>query len=173
MPVKRPRPKWMLAIACLLGGGTVAETAAAAGVSERTVYAWLALPAFDDLLRAERRRVVVAAGLKLQTLTTKAISSLEALLTCGNRPTEARVALAILAATTKALDLSDVSARLAKLERRKRRAGSEKPPSEATVVTPEEFGERVAAFLHMARRSAPDVLDLVVGELGYFPAEKG
>ena len=118
MAEKRPRPKWTLAVAALLQGATVAETAAAAGVSERSVYAWLALPEFNDLLQAERRRVMDAAAGKLQLLTDKAVSTLDRLLDCGEKPTEARAALGILAWATKTQEQADLLARLEKLERR-------------------------------------------------------
>jgi hypothetical protein len=130
MAARRVRPKWTTAIACILAGYTNAETAALVEVSESTLYTWLRLPEFADLLQEERRRVMDRAGSRLQALTDQAIARLEFLLTCGERPTEARAALGILDRAARALNDQDFAARLDRLEqraeadrRRKGRAG--------------------------------------------------
>jgi hypothetical protein len=121
----RPNPRWDSAILALLGGKTQAEAAAAAGVHERTLRTWLALPDFVEQLRADRRRVVDAVANKLQAAAGKAVDKLEGLLDCGHRPTECRAAIAICEMAKEHFELSDVLARLEQLElagRRRARA---------------------------------------------------
>jgi hypothetical protein len=114
----RPRPKWTLAIAALLKGATIVETAEAAGVSERTVNLWLATDEFAEQLAAERRRVMDRAGTELQALTKDAIATLKRNLKCKRPTTEVRAALGILDRAARYLEDGDIIARLEKIERR-------------------------------------------------------
>jgi hypothetical protein len=95
MPAKTPGKNERLA--CLLAAGhTVAEAAAAAGLSERSAYRRLA----DPLLRARvvelRAQMTSQAVGRLADAAADAVATLRRNLTCGSPAVEVRAAAAIL-----------------------------------------------------------------------------
>lgn len=99
----------------LLNGRTRREAATEAGVSEATVYRYLAEPGFRAVLRDKQNDIFVAAIEELQSMSAKANCSLKRALDCGHAPTETRAALGIHALALKALELQ-VLTRLERLE---------------------------------------------------------
>jgi hypothetical protein len=73
------------AIAALLTEPTYARAAAAAGVSEGTLYRWLHLPAFRTAFRQARRELVEAGVGRLQAATAHAVEALVAVARHGRR----------------------------------------------------------------------------------------
>jgi hypothetical protein len=85
------------ALAVLLAAGkTVAEAAAAAGVSERTTYRRLADPAFRTRVVGLRAEMVERAVGSLAEAAGEAVAALRLNLTCGSPGVEVRAAAAIL-----------------------------------------------------------------------------
>lgn len=107
------------AVAGLLSTRTIADAAAAAGVSSRTLERWLAEnDEFVAEYRAARRRVVEGAVSRLQDATTEAVECLVKNLDCGSPSTEVRAALGILDQSIKAVEVYELESRLAALEAR-------------------------------------------------------
>jgi hypothetical protein len=105
------------AVAGLLSTRTIAEAAAAAGVSSRTLERWLSESnEFVAEYRAARRRVVEAAVSQLQNATGEAVDCLTRNLHCGMPSTEVRAASVILDHALKAVELYELETRLAALE---------------------------------------------------------
>jgi hypothetical protein len=104
------------AIAALLTEKGIDEAAAKAGVSPRTLKSWLADPDFAAAYRAARRQLVEGAVGRLQQAAGKAVETLMALLDCTHTPTRARVALGIMERAERAVELTDVLARLDAME---------------------------------------------------------
>ncbi len=106
-------------IACLLCNPTIAEAAEAAGVGERTIYAWLNEPAFSQAYRVARRAVVSQATAQLQQHVTVAVKELGHLVSgFGGVKPEIRLAAAkfVLEMAIKSVELDDVQERLSRLE---------------------------------------------------------
>ncbi|MDQ3302178.1 MAG: hypothetical protein M3518_02350 [Actinomycetota bacterium] len=105
------------AVAGLLSTRTIAEAAAAAGVSSRTLERWLSEShEFVAEYRAARRRVVEGAVSQLQDATTEAVDCLKRNLSCGMPSTEVRAASVILDHALKAVEVYELESRLAALE---------------------------------------------------------
>src|SRR3712207_3895809 len=105
-------------IAALLTSATV-RTAAAAGVSEPTVYRWLREDAvFDAAYRAARRNAVQQAISRLQQHSGAAVTILLMIAADLKMPASSRVAAAskVLKLAIKAVELEDIEARLTALE---------------------------------------------------------
>jgi hypothetical protein len=84
-------------IAALLTEPTQAAAAAKAGVSEATVGRWLHLPAFRLTYRTARRRLVETAVGRIQAGTGKAVDTLLAVATGGEKDSDrVRAAVALL-----------------------------------------------------------------------------
>jgi hypothetical protein len=124
-PVENLNPKQVKALTGLLDGATVQEAAAAAGVTERTLYLWLSAGAFREAYRAARRHAVELAATRLQALTGEAIDALQRALTAEKPADQVRAATAILGMSLK-LETEDVAERLAAIEATLRGAAS--PP---------------------------------------------
>jgi hypothetical protein len=73
------------AIAALLTEPSYARAAAAAGISEGTLYRWLHLPAFRTAFRQARRELVEAGVGRLQAATAHAVEALVAVARHGRR----------------------------------------------------------------------------------------
>jgi hypothetical protein len=124
---KLPR-KQEQAIAALLSEPTVAAAAAAADVSERTLRAWLTLPAFRSAYRAARSEVLESAVARLQRTADRAVETLEQALSAPRDSDRIRAATAILDRAQSGAELSDLLERIEALEaeagRRRRRGAS-------------------------------------------------
>jgi hypothetical protein len=111
------------ALAALLSEPTLGQAADKAGVSERTLRAWLKLPDFlAD--RDARRQVVEGAIARLQQATNQAVDTLCDLLGGDTpAPTRARAALGILDQAAKGVALLDHDERILALERAAKHTG--------------------------------------------------
>ena len=94
----------------------VREAAAAAHVTERTVYRWLLRADFADAYRtATTRRLDVAAG-ALRTASTEAVAALRAAVTHGESHAVRTRAASEVLKHAFACTLDDIAARIEKLE---------------------------------------------------------
>jgi hypothetical protein len=105
------------AIAALLTAPTLADAAAAAGVSHRTLKRWIGVPEFSASYRQARRQVVEVVIGRLQQIAAQAVKTLERNLTCGQPAGEIRAALGVLDHATKGVELIDLAARVEELGR--------------------------------------------------------
>ena len=112
---KRPRQE-EVAISALLAEPTIVEAATKAGIAESTLRRWLQEPAFKAAYRTARCQVVEAAIGRLQTVTTKAVDTLERNLTCGIPAVEVGAAKSVLDQAVKAVELVDLAERVEQLE---------------------------------------------------------
>lgn len=104
------------AIAALLSERTHAAAADKAQVSERTLYLWLADEQFQRHYQTARREAVKQATAGLQHLTSKAVETLETLLTSSKPTVQLGAARLVLEMSIKAVELEDVLQRLDRLE---------------------------------------------------------
>lgn len=106
------------ALSALMAGASVTDAAQQAGVSERTLYRYLADSTFDAAYRAARRRAVGQATTKLQQIAGEAVEMLRAVMTDTEASDRARVAAAskILDLAYKAVELDDLESRIKALE---------------------------------------------------------
>jgi transposase-like protein len=107
------------AIAALLSQRNVEEAARLAGVGVRTLYRWMKEPAFDTAYREAKRAAFSQAIARLHQMSSAAVTTLGKALLDPNTPpaTKVRAAHSILDHTAKAIELEDLEARLAALER--------------------------------------------------------
>jgi hypothetical protein len=106
------------AIAALLTRATVEEAAEAAGVSRRTLQAWLKLPAFAAEYGVARRAVVEEAVKNLQRAAGEAVVTLVANLDAPRSADAIRAARAILDLAIGALERDDLQQQLDDLKAR-------------------------------------------------------
>jgi hypothetical protein len=106
------------ALGALLNETTVRKAAAASGVPERTLYAWLKDPAFLEEYRAARRAAVQQATARLQQASTAAVNVLLMTMARDTTPAAVRVTAArvILEFAIQSVELDDLAARLEALE---------------------------------------------------------
>jgi hypothetical protein len=105
------------AVAGLLSTRTIAEAAAAAGVSSRTLERWLSEnDEFVAEYRAARRRLVEGSITRVQEATVEAVDCLKRNLSCGTPSTEVRAASVILDHALRAVELYELESRLSALE---------------------------------------------------------
>jgi Helix-turn-helix domain len=109
-----------LAIGALLQTQTLADAAQILGIGERTLRRWMKRPDFQGAYRAARQQAVAQAITRLQQITGKAVTTLEAIIDNEDAPAGARVgaAKAILELTTKSFALEDLREQIAELEAR-------------------------------------------------------
>jgi hypothetical protein len=107
------------AVSALLSEPSIRKAAESAGVPERTLYAWLKEPAFDAAYRAARRDSVQQATARLQYATSAAVSVLCQLMVKETVHASIRLSAAktILELSIKAIEIDDLAARLAALEK--------------------------------------------------------
>jgi hypothetical protein len=107
------------AILALLSSRTVEEAAGVAGVDARTLHRWLKEPAFLVSFREAKRAAFSQAIARLHQMTSAAVTTLGKVMVDPTTPasTKVRAADTILNHTKKAVELEDVEARLAELER--------------------------------------------------------
>jgi len=107
------------AIAALLSQRNVEEAARAAGIGTRTLLRWLKLPDFQAAYRQARRAAFGQAVARLQQGTSAAATTLLKTMIDPNTPASVRVraAEAIFNHSAKAIEIEDIEARVAELER--------------------------------------------------------
>jgi len=118
-------PKQKAAVVALLSEKTVAQAAAKAGCSERTVLRWLKQPAFAQAVEQARQAVVQDGLNRLRTALGLAVSRLTDLMMNGGTEAIAlRAALGLLDHGVKSIELCDVVTRLTALEQLMRKGVS-------------------------------------------------
>ena len=107
------------AIAALLTQRNVEEAAKAVGVATKTLLRWMKEPAFEKAYWEARRRAYSQAIARRQQGTTAAATTLLKLLIDPGTPASVKVraAEAIFNHSHKAIEIEDVEARVAELER--------------------------------------------------------
>ena len=107
------------AIAALLTHRNIEEAARAAGVGTRTLIRWLKLPDFGKEYRKARREAVHQSVARMQQATGAAASVVLKLMTDPNVPAavKLRAAECVFDRAIKGVELEDIEARVAELER--------------------------------------------------------
>jgi hypothetical protein len=107
------------AIAALLTQRNTEEAAKAAGISHNTLLKWMKDPEFDAAYREARRAAFGQSIARLQQGASAAATTLLKVLIEPGTPASVRVraAEAILNHGAKAIEIEDIEARLAELER--------------------------------------------------------
>ncbi len=111
-------PKQQLALQALLREHSVVKVAESVGVTDRTIYNWLNLPAFARAYRRFRRDAFVQAVGLTQRYAPLAVNTLAKILTDTNAPTHAQVTAAnsLLRFAREGIELDDLVARVEVLE---------------------------------------------------------
>ncbi len=107
------------AILALLEHPTLERAAAALNVSSTTLWRWMQDREFKNAYREARRRAFSQSIGRLQQASTAAVSTLLKVMIDPNTPASTRVRAAdsVLDHAAKALELEDIEARVAELER--------------------------------------------------------
>jgi hypothetical protein len=107
------------AIAALLTQRNVEDAARAAGVSVSTLLRWMKEPEFEVAYREARRAAFGQSVARLQQASSAAVSTLLKVMIDPNTPasTKVRAADSVLGHSAKAIEIEDIDARLAELER--------------------------------------------------------
>jgi transposase-like protein len=107
------------AIAALLTQRNLEEAARSIGVAPNTLLNWMKVPAFQAAFRDARRQAYSQAVAKLQHGATAAATTLLKIMVDAITPAAVRVRAAecILNHSSKAIEIDDVAARVAELER--------------------------------------------------------
>jgi hypothetical protein len=107
------------AIAALLSQRNIDEAAKAAGIGTRTLIRWMKNPEFDSAYRRARRAAFGQSVARLQQGTPAAATTLlKTMIDPGTPPSvRVRAAEAILNHAAKAIEIEDIEARVAELER--------------------------------------------------------
>jgi hypothetical protein len=113
------KPKQEAAIAALLSNRSVDDAASAVKVTPKTLYRWLKEPAFDAAYREARRAAFGQTIARLQQGSPAAAALLLKIVVDASAPPSTRVRAAeiVLDKAAKAIELEDVEARVAELER--------------------------------------------------------
>jgi transposase-like protein len=107
------------AIAALLTQRNIEEAAKAAGIGANTLLRWLKVPEFQTAYREARRAAFGQAVARLQQGTSAAATTLLKMLIDQSTPPSVRVRAAevIFNHAAKAIEIQDIEARVAELER--------------------------------------------------------
>jgi hypothetical protein len=107
------------AIAALLSQRNMEEAARAAGIGTRTLLRWLTVPEFQKAYREARRAAFSQSIARLQQATSAAVTTLLKVMVDPSTPpsTKVRAADSVLGHSAKAIELEDIEARVAELER--------------------------------------------------------
>ena len=107
------------AIAALLTHRNIDEAAKAVGISAPTLIAWMKVPEFDQAYREARRDAFRQSVARLQQASGAAVTTLLKVMVDGAAPASTRLRAAdiVLAHTSKAIEIEDIEARVAELER--------------------------------------------------------
>jgi hypothetical protein len=103
------------AIAALLDEPTITEAAAAVGIDESTLRAWLRNPAFREAYRQARADVLERTVARLVALTGEAVETLRRNLSAARAGDQIRAATAILGHVTRGLEVHDLATQLREL----------------------------------------------------------
>jgi hypothetical protein len=130
---RRPRPEWYAmkghgqklgrkkeqAVIALLTARNYEDAAKSVGVSVRTLLRWQKLPDFEQALREARLTNFSQSMTRLQGAAVPAVSTLLRLMVDASTPVavKARCAYYVLEQTRKGIELEEIEARLAELER--------------------------------------------------------
>jgi transposase-like protein len=107
------------AVAALLTQKNQEEAARAVGISVATLLRWQKLPEFQKAYREARRAAHSQSIARLQQATSAAVSTLLRVMVDPNTPasTKVRAADSVLEHSAKSIELEDIDARVAELER--------------------------------------------------------
>ena len=107
------------AILALLTSQGVDHAARAAGIAPRTLYRWMNEPLFDKAYRKARREAFGQGTARLQQAAGAAVSSVLKIMVDQHTPasTKLRAADLVLSHGAKAIEMEDIEARVAELER--------------------------------------------------------
>ena len=107
------------AIAALLSQRNVEEAAKATGISTTTLIRWQQLPEFQTAYRTARRNAFSQSVGRLQQASAAAVSTLLKVMVDPATPpaTRVRAADSVLGHSSKAIEIEDIEARVADLER--------------------------------------------------------
>ena len=107
------------AITALLTHRNIEEAARAVEISTKTLLRWLQVPEFKDAYRQARRDTFSQSVARLQQASSAAVSTLLKVMVDPNTPASSRVRAAdsILDHAAQAIELEDIEARVADLER--------------------------------------------------------
>ena len=107
------------AIVALLSQRNLEEAARAVGIGTRTLLRWMQVPEFNAAYRKARRDAVSQSVARLQQATGAAVSTLLKVMVDPNSPASTRVRAAdsVLDHAAKAIEIEDIEARVAELER--------------------------------------------------------
>jgi hypothetical protein len=107
------------AILALLSQRSIEEAARVAGIGPRTLYRWTKEPEFDAAYREARRTAFRQSVARLQQASGAAVSTLLKTMVDPATPpaTKVRAADSVLGHSAKAIELEDIEARVAELER--------------------------------------------------------
>ncbi len=112
-------PRQSIAIERLLNGGTVQGAADAAGVSRKTVYKWLSIPAFQEAINNAQAEAMARLSRALIALGGSAVLTLGETMNDHTQPAAVRVRAADIV-TNRLLTMREsveFEARLAELEK--------------------------------------------------------
>ena len=142
------------AIAALLSHRNVEEAARAVGINANTLQRWLKDPEFDAAYREARRTAFCQSIARLQNASGAAVTTLLKIMLDTNAAagTRLRAVEVVLERGGQALDIEDIEARVAELERAANSA-KRSPTRSAilTLVSPKELLGPTTP----AKRSAP------------------
>jgi hypothetical protein len=107
------------AIAALLTQRNTEEAARAIGVAHKTLLRWLQIPEFNAAYRKARRDAFSQSIARLQQGSSAAVTVLLRVMADPSTPASTRVRAAdsVLDHSAKAIELEDIEARVAELER--------------------------------------------------------
>ena len=107
------------AIAALLTQRNIEEAARATGIGTQTLLRWLKIPEFQTAYREARRAAFSQSIARLQQATTAAVSTLLKVMLDPTTPASTRVRAAdsVLDHSAKSIEIEDIEARVAELER--------------------------------------------------------
>jgi transposase-like protein len=107
------------AIAALLTHRSIEDAARAVGIDPNTLLRWLKVPEFQKAYREARRQAFGQAISRLQYASGPAVTTLQRLTVDTNVPpaVRARAAYYILTLSKQSIEIDDIDARVAELER--------------------------------------------------------
>ena len=107
------------AIAALPTHRSIEDAAKAVGIGTQTLLRRLKIPEFDKAYREARRAAFAQSTARLQQATSAAVSTLLKVMVDTNTPASTRVRAAdsVLNHSAKAIEIEDIDARVAELER--------------------------------------------------------
>jgi hypothetical protein len=107
------------AIAALLSHRSIEDAAQAVQIAPRTLLRWMKEPAFDAAYREARRLAFRQSVARLQQASGAAVSTLLKVMVDPSTPasTKVRAADSVLGHSAKAIELEDIEARVAEVER--------------------------------------------------------